>query len=130
MQQRNTVSLNVLIHGLPEQLRGQLAEALCGQGGNGALMRQQGPVTARDLSRNQVDIIFCSSDQESCLPVLQQVRQAKRQIPVVVVSEEPEFDQWLDAMEAGASDYCAAPFNREHLGWMLASYVSASQLAA
>ena len=38
------------------------------------------------------------------------MREQGRQIPVVVVSRLPEVEKWLDAMDAGAADYCAAPF--------------------
>jgi DNA-binding response OmpR family regulator len=33
------------------------------------------------------------------------------EFPVVVVSALPEIDKWLDALDAGADDYCAAPFD-------------------
>ena len=41
--------------------------------------------------------------------------------PVVVVSRYPEVSDWLDAIEAGAADYCAPPFETAHLAWILES---------
>lgn len=42
-------------------------------------------------------------------------------MPVVVVSRLPEVNDWLDAIEAGAVDYCSAPIEREQLDWILES---------
>lgn len=39
--------------------------------------------------------------------------------PVVVVSRLPETHEYLQAMEAGAFDYCTAPFERSHMEWLL-----------
>jgi PleD family two-component response regulator len=33
----------------------------------------------------------------------------------------PEVDDWLDAMEAGAADYCAEPIEKRQLDWILES---------
>jgi len=38
-----------------------------------------------------------------------------------VVSRFPDVKQWLDALDAGASDYCGAPFERVQLHWILNS---------
>lgn len=43
------------------------------------------------------------------------------ELPVVAVSSQREVADWLDAMEAGASDYCTAPFEAANLGWILKS---------
>jgi len=40
-------------------------------------------------------------------------------VPVVVVSRHPEPAEYLDAMDAGAADYCAAPFEPSHIRWIL-----------
>ncbi len=42
-----------------------------------------------------------------------------RGLPVVVVSRLPEVEGWLDALEDGAADYCAAPFEPVQLRWLL-----------
>jgi DNA-binding response OmpR family regulator len=43
-------------------------------------------------------------------------------LPVIVVSRLPETDEWLDALEAGAADYCAAPFEIIHLRWLFETH--------
>jgi len=48
---------------------------------------------------------------------------------VVVVSRIPETSEWLDALEAGATDYCAAPFERQHISWVVESALLSTRCA-
>jgi FixJ family two-component response regulator len=50
-------------------------------------------------------------------------------LPVVIVSRLPEVSEWLDALDAGAADYCAAPFEHQHMSWLIESALLASQQA-
>jgi hypothetical protein len=43
---------------------------------------------------------------------------------VVVETRNPEVREWLDALESGAADYCAAPFERSQLRWIMDSNVT------
>lgn len=38
---------------------------------------------------------------------------------LIAVSREPAPDLWLDALDAGADDYCAQPFDSTQLRWLL-----------
>jgi DNA-binding NtrC family response regulator len=67
------------------------------------------------------DLVFCSSDRDSYLALLEAIGRSKPDLPVVIVSRTPEVSEWLDAIEAGASDYCAAPFESSHIQWILDS---------
>ena len=62
------------------------------------------------------DIAFCEVHQPGLLALLSAIA-----FPVVVVSRVPDVNEWLDAMDAGAADYCAVPFEHEHLDWILHS---------
>jgi DNA-binding NtrC family response regulator len=42
-------------------------------------------------------------------------------LPVIVVSPHSNVTEWLDALDGGAADYCSAPFELAHLGWILSS---------
>jgi hypothetical protein len=53
------------------------------------------------------------------------VRDKRPELPVVVVSRIPEVRGWLDALEAGASDYCGAPFETIQVQWVLESSLRA-----
>ena len=57
-----------------------------------------------------LDFVFCASAGNTYQDVLDETLRASREIPVFVVSRHPETSEWLDALEAGAADYCAAPF--------------------
>ena len=63
------------------------------------------------------DILFCplSKDLRAFISSVQ------RDVPVIVVSRVPDTREWITAMEAGASDYCAPPFEFSQLRWMLSA---------
>ncbi len=67
------------------------------------------------------DLVFCGSDRTRYLALLEAIGRQRPDLPVVVVSRTPEVSEWLDAIEAGASDYCAAPFEASHIQWILDS---------
>jgi DNA-binding NtrC family response regulator len=73
------------------------------------------------VERVGAELIFCSSHRKRYLALLEAVGRSKPNLPVVVVSRVPEVAEWLDAIEAGASDYCAAPFETSHIQWILDS---------
>jgi FixJ family two-component response regulator len=50
-------------------------------------------------------------------------------MPVVVVSRIPEVSEWVGAIEAGATDYCAAPFEQRDISWLVQSVLTASEHA-
>lgn len=71
------------------------------------------------------DLVFCETHHPGLLKLLHAVSS-----PVVVVSRVPEVNDWLDAMDAGAADYCAAPFEREQLDWILESNLGSHKTAS
>ncbi len=75
----------------------------------------------RAVDQLGADLVFCSSERERYAELLEAVTRHKPDLPVVVVSPAPEVSEWLDAIEAGASDYCAAPFETSHIQWILDS---------
>lgn len=74
----------------------------------------------------KANIVFCAPDRD----VLARAFRSYRNIPVVVVSRLPEIEGWLDALEAGAADYCAAPFEAAQLRWLLDTHARKPSLAA
>ncbi|HXN47984.1 MAG TPA: hypothetical protein VN893_15160 [Bryobacteraceae bacterium] len=73
------------------------------------------------VNRVGAELIFCSSHGKRYPDLLDAVSRFKPDLPVVVVSRFPDTAEWLDAIEAGASDYCAAPFETAHIQWILDS---------
>lgn len=97
----------VLFH-LEDQLAVLLADGLCQVGCNVAADALPG---AR--------IVFCACESGH----LQEALLEFPNLPIVVVSRLPEIVDWLDALEAGAADYCAAPFEPVQLRWLLDAHM-------
>jgi len=76
-------------------------------------------------ARAKADLIFCSSDSP-LLPRLLRQDGAK----VVVVSRDDRDAAWLQALDAGASDYLCAPFERIDVRWVLESQLGSVAHAA
>jgi DNA-binding NtrC family response regulator len=70
------------------------------------------------------DIVFAGGAAERYLPLLQGVRQARPALPFIVVTKFPNPAEWLDALEAGATDYWSAPFELRQVNRLMESVVS------
>jgi DNA-binding response OmpR family regulator len=69
------------------------------------------------------DIVFAAGDGKRYVPLLRKVREAFPALPFVVVTRIPETADWLDALEAGATDYCSGPFDPRHMSWLMEAAV-------
>jgi DNA-binding response OmpR family regulator len=107
----------ITLLGLPEDLGNQLARVL----------RDESHQVSRclyisDLRRNSnCGAVFISGDAPDYPQTLALIREAHPVLPVIVVTRLPEARNWLDALEAGAADYCGAPFEHVQLRWILGS---------
>lgn len=122
--------LNLLCVGLAPDLTQQIHDALQPNAVRAQRLSLELTEAQQLMSRAQVDVIFCSAEPRQARAVLKQAARECPGTPVIVVSREPEFQHWAEAMEQGAVDYCAAPFDRNELLWMIASHISCRQLAA
>ena len=105
----------VLLLGLEEPLDRELQRVLRTQNRTVHTHPRQPVEASRVLiERLRPDLVFLGGDWRSGVELL-------RAAPVVVVSRRPEISDWLDAIEAGAADYCAPPFESSHLRWILES---------
>lgn len=94
---------------------------------------EQLPANFRHGELFDADIVFAAGEDRLYLPLLKRVRAERPGLPFVVVTRNLETSEWLDALEAGATDYCSAPFEPRHLNWMLQSALvgqSAARTAA
>jgi DNA-binding response OmpR family regulator len=80
---------------------------------------------ARLEDSQEMDLVFCSARGARLGELARGMK-----CPVVAVSRLPETQEWLDAMDAGAADYCAAPFEREQMDWILESNLRGKAKAA
>lgn len=78
----------------------------------------------------EADIVFANGDGKHYLPLLRQVRETHPALPFVVVTRIPETSDWLDALEAGATDYCSTPFEPRQMKWLMESAFNARSVAA
>jgi len=111
----------VVLMGL-EGLGEELGQILSQQGYTVCL----GPLLPRDVALELIDqagagIVFCPAEPEHCAPLLEVMKAEKPELPVVAVSRLPEVSLWLGALELGAADYCAPPFEPVQIKWILQS---------
>jgi DNA-binding NtrC family response regulator len=121
---------NVLIYGLDHRLADELGNALR------ALAVSVRTEHCHDLSQclHQLSVdgpklVFCSFEN-GLRSLLHALSDESREVPVVAVTRQPEVHHWLDAIEAGAADYCSAPFESGHLAWILQSNIQTQFKAA
>jgi len=112
----------VILMGLTEGLAEELGKVLA-QGGCTVCL---GPLLPRDLAlrlidQAEADVVFCPAEPEQCAPLLETMKTEKPGLPVVAVSPLPEVSAWLNALELGAADYCAPPFEPAQIQWILQS---------
>ena len=69
----------------------------------------------------EADIVFAGGEPVHYLSLLREVRASRPGLPFVVVTRLPETREWLDALEAGATDYCSAPFEHRQINWLMES---------
>lgn len=69
----------------------------------------------------EADIVFAGGEPKHYLPLLRKIREFRPTLPFVVVTRVPETNEWLDALEAGATDYCSAPFESRQIHWLMES---------
>jgi DNA-binding response OmpR family regulator len=79
------------------------------------------------------DIVFAGGVPGQYLPLLRRLRRITRALPVIVVAPVAETAAWLDALEAGATDYCVPPFDMRQVRCLMAAktgYPALSAIAA
>jgi DNA-binding NtrC family response regulator len=76
------------------------------------------------------DIVFAGGEPAHYLPLLKLVRKERPSMPFVVVTRFPETNEWLDALEAGATDYCSEPFENRQIHWLMENALPKSHTVA
>ena len=69
------------------------------------------------LRSNNFDLIICDLRMPDCdgLNLLQAIRSAGNQIPVIILTAYGEVDTYLEAMNAGATEYLNKPIKSDEL---------------
>jgi DNA-binding response OmpR family regulator len=119
----------VVLIGLEKAAALQIGRALESQ--NHLVVSQPLDAGANELVSELIDadIVFAAGEGKMYVPVLNQVREMNPGMPFVVVTRFPETTDWLDALEAGATDYCSAPFENHQLRWLMESALPRARAA-
>jgi DNA-binding response OmpR family regulator len=117
---------NVFLIGLEQATAAQISRSLAVERHRIELKPQNIPV--RDLK--DVDIVFAGGEPSQYLSLLRRVREERPTLPFVVVTRVPETTEWLNALEAGATDYCSSPFESRQLHWLMESALPRTKAAA
>jgi DNA-binding NtrC family response regulator len=104
----------VALVGLEESAATELGRALKNEH---EIQRKPVNTTVDDLADS--DIVFADGDRRRYVNLLRGVREKRPAMPFVVVTKRAETSNWLDALEAGATDYCAAPFQDREMRWLV-----------
>ncbi len=108
---------NVVMVGLDEAAANRIGVAL----GRGRHRIERIPAIAHPEDLDQADVVFAGSDPTQYLPLLRGFRSSHPATPFVVVARVPETSAWIEAMEAGATDYCSEMDGTRQLGWLMDS---------
>jgi len=82
------------------------------------------------LPRPSADLIFLCEDHPDYLAALRAIRAYASPPAVIVVTRLAETSRWIDALEAGAADYCPEPFERNSTRWLLDSILGNPEAVA
>jgi DNA-binding response OmpR family regulator len=107
----------IVLIGVEQVEAGQICRALGDE--NHQIERQPQNVAIRELL--DADIVFSGGEPAHYLSLLRRVREARPTLPFVVVTPMPKTIEWLDALEAGATDCCSPPIETRQLQWLLES---------
>ena len=116
----------VFLIGLEQATAAQLSRALAVE--RHQIEHKPGNVRIEDLL--DADIVFAGGDGKEYMPLLRGVRESRPSLPFVVVTRIPETADWLDALEAGATDYCSATFEARQINWLMESAIPRSRYFA
>jgi DNA-binding response OmpR family regulator len=108
----------VVLIGLEQEAAGQICRALALLDSH-QIEQQSQNVVMRDLL--DADIVFAGGEPACYTSLLRRVREARPTLPFVIVTRIPETKEWLDALEAGATDYCSVPIETRQLHWLMKS---------
>jgi DNA-binding NtrC family response regulator len=120
MRTASAPTTNFILHELDESLAVQFCKAAAEPGHAFHTTGSTSECVAA-AERLHAGVVFCNADRGEYQRLLHALKRRGLQLPVVVVSRIPETSEWLDALDAGAADYCAAPFEHRHLSWLIQS---------
>ena len=131
MPERKVPPSNVVLLGLADDLASESRRVLSEQGHKVYSFPILPPAIALTiLEQVQADLVFCPAEPELYNLLLEAIARKMTGLPLVVVSRHPDTAGWLDALQAGASDYCVPPFESLNMRWLMESVLASQQADA
>ena len=87
-------------------------------------------VAMKTVDFSQYDLVFCPAESSTLRQVLAAASHGMAQLRVIAVSRLPEVQEWLDALELGAIDYFAPPFEQSQVRWLMQTHFPSGKLIA
>ncbi|HEU5021162.1 MAG TPA: hypothetical protein VFT60_04705 [Bryobacteraceae bacterium] len=104
---------------------GQLEPLLAGDGHEIHVEKENAPI---GLVRGSA-AVFIGGMAESYLPVIRRLRALDSNLCLVVVARLADTQDWLNAIEAGATDYWPAPFEPSHVRSLITPIAGSKSLS-
>lgn len=121
------MSIRILLFELHEGLLCELRDALISARLVPAI--EEG-VALEAVDWSQYDLVFCPANGNILQQVLSAAAGQMKRILVIAVSRLPEVQEWLDALELGAIDYFAPPFEQSQVRWLMQTHFPSGKLIA
>lgn len=117
------MSPRILLYGLPAELSRELRDVLITTH-HVPEIEDEEEIRTGSVSWPEIDLVFCPAERSSLANLLQATAQQRPRLRIIATSRLPETAEWLESVEAGAADYCAAPFEATQIRWLLDTHLS------
>ena len=122
MESNANLAPKAVLFGLEPEVETELAASL--RGASCVIWRSMGLPVMSGFGAGG-GIVFCPRGA-----AFHAARTAYPDSPVVIVSRLPDTREWLDALEMGAADYVAGPFESVQMRWLLETHCRRARNAA
>ncbi|MFN0104754.1 MAG: hypothetical protein ACKV2U_22030 [Bryobacteraceae bacterium] len=121
------MSIRILLLELHEGLLCELRDALIAARLVPAIEED---VALEAVDWSQYDLVFCPAAGNILKQVLSAAAGQMTRLLVIAVSRLPDVKEWLDAIELGAVDYFAPPFEQSQVRWLMQTHFPSGKLIA
>jgi DNA-binding response OmpR family regulator len=117
----------ILLTGFDQATQQQLSDKLNRIGYEMAIMPR---THAMGTEVNEASAVLASAEDVRCVRWLERLRHANCDVPFILIGRIGDDENWIAALEAGATDYCSADVDTGNLSWMLRNALSRGYLTS